>query len=76
MIRNANLFDSDIYSPETSEMLWRYRKLASISPSKRTKSQKTKIKSLRKKLEAQEIFEDKESKIDKKLRTLINKYKL
>ncbi len=76
MIRNANLFDSDIYSPETSEMLCRYRKLASISPSKRTKSQKAKLKSLRKELEAGEILEGKESKVDKKIRALIKKYQL
>lgn len=76
MIRNANLFDSDIYSPETSEMLCRHRKLASISPSKRTKSQKAKLKSLRKELEAGEILEGRESKVDKKIRALIKEYQL
>jgi len=76
MISDADLFDSDIYSPETSSMLRSYRKLASISPSKRTGLQKAKLRSLRKKIEAQEILENKESKIDKQLRTLIKKYKL
>ncbi len=76
IISNADLFDSDIYSPETSRMLLLYRKLASIVPSKRTGSEKAKLQFLRKKLEAQEILENKESKIDKKLHALIKKYQL
>lgn len=76
MLVDSNLFDSKVYSPETSKKIESYRRLISISPDKRTKVQKDKLKSLAAELIEQEVFEDKESRIDEHLHRLIKKYKL
>ena len=74
MLVDEKLFDSDIYSPETNKKLDDYRKLISIPARKRTEAQKNKLKYLAEELSTQEILEDNESVIDRKLRGLIKKY--
>jgi hypothetical protein len=76
MLADSKLFDSDVYSPETNEKLAEYRRLISKPTKTRKKNEENRLKSLTKELMAQEVLEDKHSKLDKKLNKLITKYGL
>lgn len=76
MLVDDRLFDTDVYSPETSKMLKRYRKLAAITKEQRTQTQVSELRALARKLKSQKLPEIRESALAVELRKLRKKYDL
>lgn len=76
MLVDHRLFDSKVYSTETSEELDRYHELASISVDERSQTQAEELKALAFKLESQRIPEQQETPLIKELKKFRKKYDL
>lgn len=76
MLIDSRLFDSTVYSPETSKNLEEYRKIAKIPKKERTEAQEEKLRSLAHILGNQEIPDVAEISIAKELRKFREKFDL
>ncbi|HKZ01516.1 MAG TPA: AAA family ATPase [Pyrinomonadaceae bacterium] len=76
MLSDPKLFDSDVYTPEVTEKLQRYRKLASKSPSSRSQKEEANLQKLASELAAQEIPEVRVNPALNELQKILKKHNL
>ncbi len=76
MLVDNRLFNSTVYSPETSDKLKEYRGLAEIPKNKRTKTQKEKLSSLAQKLREHQVSEVIDTSLADELRKFREKFDL
>ncbi len=76
MLSDPKLFDSDVYTPEVTEKLQRYRKLASKSPSSRSQKEQANLQKLASELAAQQIPEVRENPALSELQRILKKHNL
>ena len=76
MLVDPEIFNSDVYRPETNEMLARYRVLSAKSARSRNTTEKEELQVLVTKLSAKQIPEVRESPTLKKLDQLLKKHNL
>ena len=76
MLSDPKLFDSDVYTPELTEKLQRYRKLAGKSQSSRSPKDRAELQKLASELAAQQIPEVRENPALTELQRILKKHNL
>jgi hypothetical protein len=79
MLLDPELFGTDTYSPETSKLLTKYRRLTAVPPKKRNKEQRDALKNLAKTIQERQIeppLTHGEGVLARELRKLRQKYDL